>query len=79
MKKVIVEICLQETRTTSIKKALENGFFTVWTPERIKGAFAGGHGTVKDFERYKKDNKNNCIIREYTPDELAKITPYYTI
>ena len=62
-----------------MEKALENGYFNIWTAERIKGAFNYGHGTKKDFERYKKDNVHNCIIREYTPDELANITPYFTI
>ena len=75
--KVIVEISKTEVNTMGIKKAIAAGWFTIWTPERIKGAFNFGHGTMEDFKRYKKNNACNCIIKEYDADELANMTPYY--
>lgn len=47
-----------------IKKAIAGGAYTVWTPERIKGAFAFGTGTMADFERYKRNNANLMIFLE---------------
>ena len=76
--KVIVEICKTEANKNGINQAIKAGYFTIWTPERIKGAFNFGNGTIKDFERYKKDNRNNCIIKEYDASTLAALTPYYT-
>ena len=32
--------------------------FNVWDNERIRNAFNFGNGTIKDFERYMKDNKH---------------------
>lgn len=34
--------------------------YNYWTMERVRDAFNFGHGTVKDFERYMKDNKRYC-------------------
>lgn len=76
--KVIIEICIAEARKTGINQAIKNGWFNVWTPERIKGAFSAGHGTMADFERYKKDNNNRyCIIKEMEASKLAELYPNY--
>lgn len=52
---------LKRECNNSIKKAINTGYYMEWTQERIKNAFAFGHGTIKDFERYKRDNKQFCI------------------
>ena len=76
---VIIEICITEARKTGINQAIKNGWFTVWTPERIKNAFNFGHGTIADFERYKKDNNNRyCIIKEMEANKLSELYPNYT-
>ena len=42
---------------------LESGMFFTWTDENLKNAFAFGNGTMKDFQRFAKDNAKNttCI------------------
>ena len=77
MKKIIIEISRKEARKTSVKQAIKDGYFMIWTPEKIKNAFRAGHGTIKDFNRYKNDNKPYIIVKEYTPQELQALTPYY--
>lgn len=47
-------------RYGTIEKAIEEGYFIDWTPERIKAAFNAGNGTMKDFKRYMNDNKQFC-------------------
>lgn len=75
MKKVIVEICLTEARKTSVKEAIKAGYFNIWTPDRIKGAFSAGHGTMQDFNRYKRENAPYCIIKELSFDDLVNLYP----
>ena len=72
-----IEIDNRQARKTSVKQAIKNGFFMVWTPERIRGAFSNGRGTLADFERYKSDNKPYCTIIELTAAELARLYPEY--
>ena len=48
----------------SVKKAYEQGFFTVWDSDRIKRAFNFGNGTLKDFKNYMENNKNYCLFME---------------
>ena len=43
--------------------------FTIWNAERIKNAFNFGNGTMKDFYRYMRDNKNVCF------DRISKSNP----
>lgn len=45
----------------SIKKAITDGWYMIWDAEKIRHAFNYGHGTIKDFERYKRDNKRFAI------------------
>lgn len=74
--KLIIEVCNDEIRRQGLKNAIADGWFTIWTAERIKGAFSAGHGTIKDFERYKKDNSPRyCRILEIEQAELEKIFP----
>lgn len=47
-----------------IKKAVEAGYYTDWTTERIKGAFNFGNGTEKDLKRYMRDNSKYCVFLE---------------
>lgn len=47
-----------------VGKAITAGDYTVWTPERIKGAFNFGAGTMADFERYKRNNADLCVFME---------------
>lgn len=48
----------------SVDACIKKGWFTTWTPKRIKEAFNFGQGTEKDFERYQKDNAQYCIYRK---------------
>lgn len=45
------------------RASLANGFFMVWTEKNVKNAFSFGNGTMKDFNRFAKDNAGNttCI------------------
>lgn len=73
---MIIEICNDEIRKQGLKNAIADGWFTIWTPERIKHAFNYGNGTMKDFERYKKDNSPRyCLIKEIDTAVLAEIFP----
>lgn len=57
---MIIEIdrkILRNECNGSIKKAIADKWYMVWDNDRIKRAFRNGHGTIKDFERYKQDNK----------------------
>ena len=44
------------------KTGIMEGFYTAWNDKRIKNAFNGGNGTIKDFKRYMNDNKNTCVF-----------------
>lgn len=55
---------LRKEYAGNVKKAIAGGAYTVWTSERIKGAFAFGAGTMADFERYKRDNAEFYIYME---------------
>ena len=73
---MIIEICNDEIRKQGLRGAIADGWFNIWTPERIKGAFNYGKGTMKDFERYKKDNcPRFCRIIEIEQADLEKIFP----
>jgi len=64
---MIIDIYKPTLRTEyggSVKNAIAAGAYTVWTPERIKGAFAFSAGTMADFERYKRNNSDMFIFME---------------
>ena len=46
----------------ALQKAIADGYFLIWTKERIKNAFNFGEGTEADLKRYMKDNKQYCIF-----------------
>ena len=48
----------------SIENAIKEGFYTVWTQDKIRKAFNFGNGTQKDFERHKDNNKTLCVFME---------------
>lgn len=52
------------SRLGSVEKAVQNGQYNVWDGDRIKGAFALGHGTEEDFKRYREANKSLCYFRQ---------------
>lgn len=80
MKKVWIEICNDAIRKTGIKGAISDGWFNVWTPERIKGAFSFGHGTMKDFDRFRRDNSPRyCTIIEIEEADLERLYPLYAL
>lgn len=56
---MIVEI--KGTRREAIKN-YQKGLFNEWTPERIKGAFNFGAGTMEDLKRHAKNNRAFCTI-----------------
>lgn len=73
---MIIEVCNDEINKQGLKKAIADGWFTIWTPERIKNAFNFGNGTMKDFDRYRKDNSPRyCKIIEIEQAELERIFP----
>lgn len=68
---MIIEISRKKAQElNSVDKAIKNLWFTVWTPERIQGAFNFGNGTQKDFECYMKNNKDYCIFKDLTEKEI---------
>ena len=76
MNKVIIEICLPEAHINGVNNTIKARLFNIWTAERIKGAFNYGNGSMKDFNRYKKDNNNRyCLIKEIEKDTLLKLYP----
>lgn len=44
------------------KKNYKRGFFSEWTPERIKRAFNNGAGTLSDLKEYAKNNRAFCTV-----------------
>lgn len=44
-------------------EAIDKGNYNKWNESRIRRAFNFGNGTMKDFERYMKDNKDNAWFR----------------
>ena len=73
---MIIEVCKKEVERQGLKNAIADGWFMVWTMEKIKNAFAAGHGTMKDFERSRKENSPKyCIIIDIDETELADIYP----
>lgn len=44
------------------KKNYQKGLFNEWTPERIKGAFNSGAGSLSDLKEYAKNNRAFCTI-----------------
>ena len=63
---MIIEISIQNESyyNGGISQAIKDGYFTEWTPERIKKAFNFGNGTQKDFLNYMQNNKGLCIFKE---------------
>lgn len=58
---MIIEVSIQNKSyyNGGILQAIKDGYFTEWTPERIKKAFNFGNGTQKDFLKlYKGGYKN---------------------
>ncbi len=64
MRKFIEISRAKASELKSVKKAYEQGFFTVWDSERIKNAFNFGNGTLKAFENYMQNNKAYCVFLE---------------
>lgn len=73
---MLIEIYKREADRLGKLEAIRAGWFNIWTPERIRGAFAFGHGTMKDFERYKRDNAPRfCYIVEMSEADLLNLYP----
>ena len=54
--------------------AIKTGLYNIWTPERIKRAFSFNNGTLKDFNRYRKDNAPRfCYIEEISKEETENL------
>ncbi len=56
----------------SIAEAERTGDYNTWNEERIRNAFKRGHGTMKDFMRYARDNRPYCNIFEIVTGKLVK-------
>ena len=73
---MIIEICNQAIKETGLKQAIKDGYFMIWDADRIKRAFSNGHGTMKDFERYEKDNSPKyCRIIDIDYNYLKTLYP----
>lgn len=48
----------------NVTEGIKKGLYNVWDDDRIKKAFNCGNGSIKDFENYMKDNKNNCYFKK---------------
>lgn len=72
---MIIEVSMQNESfyNGGIKQAIKDGYFSVWTSERIKNTFNFGNGAKSDFEEYRKNNhKKYCYIIEVNESELLK-------
>lgn len=56
---MIIEI--KGTSRDAIKN-YQKGLFSEWPPERIKGAFNNGAGTMEDLKRYAQNNRAFCTV-----------------
>ena len=56
---MIIEI---DGNKRNAKKNYLRGFWSEWTPERIKGAFNFGHGTMEDLIEHAELNKSYCVF-----------------
>ena len=54
-------VMIQGGKKTARKKFIEGDFFT-WTEENLKSAFQCGNGTIKDLQRFIKDNISNTTV-----------------
>lgn len=71
---MIIEVSIQNESfyKGGVKQAIKDGYFSIWTDERIRSAFNLGHGTKEDFNRYKENNKGYCKILEVGEEDLPK-------
>ena len=71
---MIIEVSIQNESfyKGGVKQAIKDGYFSIWTDERIKNAFNFGHGTKEDFNLYKEKNKCYCKILEVYEEDLPK-------
>lgn len=73
-----IEICNDAIRKTNTRQAIKDGYFMIWDNGRIQRAFRNGHGTMQDFNRYRKDNSPKyCTIIEISETELNNLYPMY--
>ena len=61
-----------EKHVKSIAEAERTGDYNTWNADRIRRAFQNGHGTMKDFMRYAKDNRPYCNIFEIATGKLVR-------
>lgn len=61
--------CLAGRKYKNNKDAISDGGYEAWNPARIKAAFSHGNGTMKDFNRYCKDN----LLKQIQTEEFWKI------
>jgi hypothetical protein len=54
-------VMIQGSKKTARQKFIDGEFFT-WTDENLKSAFSFCHGTIKDLQRFIKDNINNTTV-----------------
>ena len=48
----------------NVAECIRSGFYILWTPEKIRSAFAFGNGTAADFEQYRQNNKKYLVFIE---------------
>lgn len=61
--------CLTGRKYASMRDAVADGGYSVWTDGRVKSTFSFGNGTQRDFDRFCKDN----LMKRISVDEFKSI------
>ena len=61
--------CLAGRKYSSVRDAILDGGYDVFTDEKVRCCFNFGNGTEKDFDRYCRDN----LLKRITVDEFRSI------
>lgn len=61
--------CLTGRKYASVRDAVGDGGYSVWTDGRVKSSFSFGNGTQKDFDRYCRAN----LLKRISVDEFKSI------
>lgn len=64
MGKIVYEVDKSDIKKYGLDGCIQRKEYTVWTQERIRGAFNFGHGTLKDFLRYQRDNGRYAVFMD---------------
>lgn len=74
-KHIFVEIGNEYLRKYGKEGAIKEGYFMIWDRDKIKRAFRFGRGTIEDFNRYRRDNKQFCTMYAMELDDVKTLYP----